>query len=122
MFSVNTRETKAELLRRTNEMQTSLMKKLEESIQDLFNQSIDRYGKMHKMIDRKLNTPDDLVEMEKIKNNLSSDLSNIQRDFDDAMKIYIFLFQSDHFFSDYLLNKTEETIKRHLKYRRDSEE
>lgn len=113
---------KNELLKKTNEMYNQLAKVLETNIVNLYLQAMERYNKMFKSIDKRLNTPEELVEMDKIKANLVNDVALIQKEFDDAYKVYFYLFSSDHIFTENLINKTEEMIKRHLKYKKDYEE
>lgn len=122
MFAVDIRDTKAELLKKTNELSLSLLKKLEELIIDLYSSATERYHKLFKLIDKRLYTPEDLVEMEKIKTNMIHDLTNIQREYDDAYKTYYFLLSIDHFFSENLIFRTEEAMKRHVKFKKDSDE
>jgi hypothetical protein len=122
MFAIDNREIKSELLKKLNDILTILLKSLEESIITLYNTTLDKYSKIHKLIDKRLNSPEELVEMEKVKNYMSNELFSIQKDFDDAYKIYIYLFKIDHYFSDTLINKTEEAMKRHIRFKRELEE
>ena len=84
--------------------------------------NIDKFGELIKMIDVKLTTPEELVEMEQKTNaKVASELSVVHRRFEDAYKIYIFLIKIGHLFTDDLINKTVEAMKRTKKYQVDSE-
>lgn len=122
MFAIDLTETKNELIKKLNDMQINLFKKLEDIIIVLFNGTVDKYQKMHKMLDKRLHSPDDSVEMEKIKNNMSADFNSIQNDFNDAMKIFYYLISVDNIFSDILLAKIEEAARRHQKFKKDYDE
>lgn len=99
-----------------------LMRTMENLIIDIYITAIENYNKLHKQIDKKINNPDELVEMDIIKNNLNLEVMNLNKSFDDANKIYLFLLISDNLFSDILIQKTEETKRRFNKFRRDYEE
>ena len=43
------------------------MRTMENLIVDIYNESIENYNKIHKMIDKKITNPDELVEMEGLK-------------------------------------------------------
>jgi hypothetical protein len=123
MFAIDSRESKIELNKRVNDLLSLIFKKLEDNIISVFNDTIDNYQKLHKMVDKRLYTPEDLVEMEKIKSTvLSSELNNILHDYNEASKIYFYLLSVDNIFTEAILNKTEETVKCHLKFKKDYEE
>lgn len=122
LMSIDTREIKADMFKKTVELSNNLFKSLEDSIIQLYLGCNDRYNKIYKSIDRRLYTPEDLVEMDKIKINMTSELNNISKDFEDAMKIYFFLFKVDHNFSEGIMSKTDETVKRHLRFKKEYDE
>ena len=99
-----------------------LMRTMENLIIDIYVTAIENYNKLHKQIDKKINNPDELVEMDIIKNNLNLEVMNLNKSFDDANKIFLFLLISDNLFSDILIQKTEEMKRRFNKFRRDYEE
>ena len=122
MFAIDTRETKKELIEKLSANMFSLMHSLEEEIMHNYDINIEKFGELIKMIDIKLTTPEELVEMEqRTKVKVGSELSIVHRRFEDAYKIYIFLIKIGHFFTDDLIGKTVEAMKRMRKYQADSE-
>lgn len=122
MFAVDTRNTKHDLNMKLENDLYLLMKSLEEEIIHLYNLNIDKYAELVKMIDVKLTTPEDVVEMEqKIKVKVASEISIIQRQNEDAYKIFIYLIKIGHLFTDDLINKTCEIMVKTKKYQNDSE-
>ena len=122
MFAIDTRMTKKELMDKLKNDMSLLMKSLEEEIIRGYDMNIDKFGELIKMIDVKLTTPEELVEMEQKTNaKVASELSVVHRRFEDAYKIYIFLIKIGHLFTDDLINKTVEAMKRTRKYQVDSE-
>ena len=99
------------------------MRTMENLIVDIYNESIENYNKIHKMIDKKITNPDELVEMEGLKANvINIEILNIGKNLDDANKIHFFLLQSDNIFSDALIQKTDEMKRRFNKFKKDYEE
>jgi hypothetical protein len=122
LLSIDTRDIKSDLFKKTVELSNYLFKSLEDSIILLYTGCNDKYNKIFKLIDKRLYTPEELVEMDKIKVSMTSELNNISKDFEDAMKIYFFLFKVDHNFSDSIMTKTDETVKRHLRFKKEYDE
>lgn len=122
MFSLDTREVKTELHKQISSLLIALMKKLENSIMEDFSNSIERYSRLHMHINRKLYCAADIIEMDKVKYKMSSELEKIQKDYEDSLKILKFLFSVDHIFSESIISKCEETAKRHVKFRAEAEE
>jgi hypothetical protein len=122
MFCLDLRETKGDLMKKLNEIYNILFKSLEDIIMNYYNNIIDRLFKIHRLIDRNLLTPEDIVEMEKTKNLMLAELYNNQKDFEEANIIFNFLLKVDCNFSEILLSKSEETIKRHLRFKKELDE
>lgn len=122
LFCVDNIKTKEDLLVKCDSLMNALFNKFEEMIIDLYNKSIDKYYKIYREIDRKLTTPEEVVEMEKIKTNLYTDLTIIQKNIDDAGKIQFFLLQIDHLFSDIIILKTQEMATKHQSFKVEYEE
>jgi hypothetical protein len=122
LFAVDTRESKQELNKRLNELINVLMRQMENLVIDIYNSSIDQLNKLHRLIDRKITTPDELVEMDALKTLVNTEVLNLGKNLDDANKIYFFLITSDNLFSDNIIQKTEEMKKRHDKFKKDYEE
>ncbi len=99
------------------------MREMENLIIQIYLESIEIYNRLHGLIDKKIATPDELVEMEALKTNLFNlEVLNVGKNLDEANKIHFFLLLSDNIFSDHLIFKTEEMKKRFNKFKRDCEE
>ena len=104
-------------------MMNILFKEMENLIVEIYESSIENYNKLHRLIDKKITTPDELVEMEALKaNSVNFEILNIGKNLDDANKIQAFLLFSDNLFSDNLILKTDEMKRRFNKFKRDYEE
>jgi hypothetical protein len=113
------RDVKADLLQKTNDLINLLTKGFEEDIIMNYNSVIDRYNSILLLIDRPLITPEDIVEMDKIKANVGLELTSVQRDIDEAFKNINYLLNINHIFSDKMLEKMTEALDRHNKHRND---
>lgn len=122
LMSVDFREIKTQLLEKLNNSLNVLMSSLEEEIITLYNNCIDRYNHIHKLIDKKLNTPEDVVNMEQTKLGLVNENSIIYKDYDEAFRVFAFLMQVDHIFTDDAMFKVIEMMRRHSKFKKDYEE
>ena len=121
MFAIDNRQTKKDLKDKLEGDKTTLMKSLEDEIIGAYDKNIERFSQLLKMIEKKLTTPQEVVEMEKTKMKVSSEYSSIIRDFEDSYKIFLFLIKSDDIFSLDIINKTTEGIRRYNKYKQESE-
>jgi hypothetical protein len=113
------RDVKADLMKKTNNLIILLTNGFEEDIIANYNNVIDRYNTILLLIDRPLFTPEDIVEMDKVKSNVSLDLTSVQRDIDDAFKNINYLLNINHIFSDKLMDKMTEALNRHNKHKID---
>ncbi len=100
----------------------SLMREMENLIIQIYNESTDNYNRLSNSIDKKITTPEELVELEGLKTSVNFEVLNIGKNLDEANKIHHFLLISDNIFSDNLINKTDEMKKRFNKFKRDYEE
>ena len=121
MFAIDNRQTKKDLREKLEGDKTTLMKSLEDEIISAYDKNIEKFSQLIKMIEKKLTTPQEVVEMEKTKMKVSSEYNGIIRDFEDAYKIFLFLIKSDDIFSLDIINKTSEGIRRYNKYKQESE-
>ena len=67
MFAIDTRETKRDLKEKLENDKKMLLKSLEDMILVNYNNNIEKFGKLLILINKKLNTPEEVVEMEKTK-------------------------------------------------------
>jgi hypothetical protein len=98
------------------------MRTKEALIINFYNISIEKYNNLHQMIDKKILTPDDVVNMDLTKAYVQTELINLGKEFDDSYRIYIFLIHIDHIFSENIISKTEEMKRRFEKYKKESDE
>ena len=122
LFAADMRNVKEELLKKAIELMNSLLKCLENTIIGTYEAVIEIYKKMYNMINKKLTTCEEVVEMEKIKGNMFMDYNVIQRGYDDNNKIISYLLIIDHHFSENLISTVEDVYKRQLRYKKESDE
>jgi len=122
LFAADMRNVKEEFTKKANELMNSLLKCLETIVIEVYESVMERYKKMYNMINKKLNTCEEVVEMEKTKNGMFTDYNAIQREYDDNSKIVNYLLDIDHVFSDNVLSIIDDVYRRQLKYRKDCEE
>ena len=67
MFAIDNRQTKKDLKDKLEGDKTTLMKSLEDEIIGAYDKNIERFSQLLKMIEKKLTTPQEVVEMEKQK-------------------------------------------------------
>ncbi len=121
LFAVDTRETKAELLKKLNDITTNLSNYLEKFVIEIYNQCLQKYTEIQRKIEKRLHTPEELVEMDKTKIEMHADLYSIQKEFESGNIIYHYMFTIDHILSDNLINITSNVIKRHFDFKNDLE-
>jgi hypothetical protein len=119
LFAVDLRDVKKDLLKKTNDLIILLTNGFEEDIISNYNSVIDRYNTILLMIDKPLYTPEDIVDMDKIKSNVNIDLTSVQRDIDEAYRNINYLLNINHIFSNKLLDKMTEALNRHNKHKID---
>lgn len=122
LLAVDMRDIKKELLREDDEIISILMTSLEEEIIELYTNCIERYLGIFKLIDKKLLTPEDVVEMELTKQGIVMENSLILKDYDEAFRIFTFLLQVDNIFTDKCINKILEMMAKHGKFKEEFEE
>ena len=74
-----------------------------------------------KKTDVKLTCPQDVVDMEHIRNNINTEISNITNSYEDSYKIMIFLIKENDFFDESLINKICMGMKNYYKFKKDKE-
>lgn len=122
LFIVDMTTIKSNILSHLNEDLQLLLSSIEVEINELYNGCIDRYAKIIKQIDRKLNTPEELVAMESLKLGLVNEIGLINKNYDEAYKLFHFLMQIDHIFIDESIRVYNNIINRHLKFKSENEE
>jgi hypothetical protein len=119
MFAVDLREVKQNLFDKTNDLIVLLTKGFEEDIVFNFDGIMKKYDEILVSLDKNLFTPEDIVDMNKTKSEVSLELTSVQREYDDTFKIIYYLLSIDHLFSDSVLKKIEDALARHTKHKQD---
>jgi hypothetical protein len=119
MFAVDLREVKQNLMDKTNELVKLLTKGFEEDVVENYNTIMKKYDEIFASLDKTLYTPEDVVEMNKTKAEVSLELTSVQRDIDDTFRIISYLLSIDHYFNDRVLLKIEDALARHAKHKQD---
>ena len=120
MFAVDLQEAKKDLMQKTDELLILLTKNFEEDIIVNYDSVIVRYDNILSLIDKHLNSAEDIVEMDKIKASIGLEITTVIREIDDSYKNIVYLLSINHIFSDRLLEKITETLQRHYKHKEDT--
>ena len=120
MFAVDLRDTKTELMEKTDELLILLTKNFEEDIIINYDSVILRYNNILNLIDKNLYSAEDIVEMDKIKASISLEITTVMREIDESYKIILYLLSINHIFTDCLLDKVTEALHRHYKHKEDT--
>ncbi len=91
MFAIDNREVIQDLRNKLNKNLRVLYNCLEEGILKVYEQNNENFIKFLKIIDVKLETAEDVVEMEKKKVKINSDVSLALHGYEDSEKILLFL-------------------------------
>lgn len=116
MFVIDTRETKAMLQEKINRNLRKIFNAIEGVAMNLYEHNCEKYTEITRLTDVKLTTPQEVVDMDKIKHKTSQDLIIVKNDFDDAQKIFSFLLKENEIFPDDLQTNVCVTIMKHLKF------
>jgi hypothetical protein len=119
MFAVDMQEIKQNLLDKTNDLTRLLTKGFEQDIIENYQTIMRKYDEILASLDKTLFTPEDVVEMNKTKADISLELTSVQRELDDTFRIISYLLSIDHAFHDKVLAQVEEALARHAKHKQD---
>ena len=121
MFAIDTRKVIEELRNKLKENIKNLFFSLENKILSMYDSNNDAFIQIIKKIDIKLNTPEEVVNMEKTKNHIQTEITNIINSYEDSYKIMIFLIKENDLFDENMINKICLGIKNYFKFKKDKQ-
>jgi hypothetical protein len=121
MFVIDNREVIQGLRDKLSQNTSALFASLENQILKTYDANNDKFLQIIKRTDVKLNCPQDVVDMENIKNNVNIEIINITNSYEDSYKIMIFLIKENDLFEDSLIKKICLGMKNYYKFKRDKE-
>ena len=121
MFAVDNRDVITSLREKLNYNLKNLFSSLEKKILNTYDINNDKFMQIIKKTDVKLTCPQDVVDMEHIRNNINTEISNITNSYEDSYKIMIFLIKENDFFDESLINKICMGMKNYYKFKKDKE-
>ena len=121
MFAVDNREVIQGLRDKLNQNLSSLFGSLENQILSTYDTNNDKFMQIIKKTDIKLTSPQEVVDMEHIKNNVNTEITNIINSYEDSYKIMIFLLKENDYFDQSIINKICLGMKNYYKFKKDKE-
>ena len=121
MFAIDNREVIQSLKEKLNQIIINLFSGLENKILKTYELNNDKFIQIIRKIDVKLNSPQEVVDMDNIKNNVNMEITNIINSYEDSYKIMLFLVKENDIFSDNLIQKICLGMKNYYKFKRDKE-
>ena len=112
MFVIDNREVIQGLRDKLSQNISAKKASLENQILRTYDANNDKFLQIIKRTDVKLNCPQDVVDMENIKNNVNIEIINITNSYEDSYKIMIFLIKENDLFEDSLIKKICLGMKR----------
>ena len=94
MFAIDNREVIQSLKEKLNQIIINLFSGLENKILKTYELNNDKFIQIIRKIDVKLNSPQEVVDMDNIKNNVNMEITNIINSYEDSYKIMLFLVYS----------------------------
>ena len=119
MFAVDNRKVIEELGNKLEQNLRNLFFSLENQILTMYDNNNDKFIQIIKKIDVKLNSPEEVVSMEKTKNQVQADITNILNSYEDSYKIMIFLIKENDLFDENMISKICIGIKNFFKFKKD---
>jgi len=117
MFAIDNREVINDLRNKLNANLTLLFKSLEERITKIYENNNEKFNQFIKMIDVKLTSPEELVQIEKLKLQVNTNFLAAIHDYEDSDKILMFLLKEDDLFPLEFSNKICDGIKKFYKFK-----
>ena len=121
MFAIDNRKVIEELRNKLNQNLSTLFFSLENRILEMYDNNNDKFIQIIKKIDIKLTTPEEVVNMEKIKSQVQTDITSILNSYEDSYKIMIFLIKENDLFDENIMNRICLGIKNYLKFKKDKQ-
>jgi hypothetical protein len=117
MFAIDNREVINDLRNKLNANLTLLFKSLEDRITKTYENNNEKFNQFIKLIDVKLTTPEELVNIEKLKIQVNTNFLAAIHDYEDSDKILMFLLKEDDVFPLEFSNKICDGIKKFYKFK-----
>ena len=121
MFAIDNRDVIRGLKEKLNQIVINLFSGLENKILKTYETNNDKFIQIIKKIDVKLNSPQDVVDMENLKLNVNMEITNIINSYEDSYKIMLFLIKENDIFDEDLVKKICSGMKNYFKFKRDKE-
>ena len=119
MFAVDNRKVIEELRNKLVQNLRNLFLSLENQILTMYDNNNDKFIQIIKKIDIKLNTPEEVVDMERTKNHVQAEITNILNSYEDSYKIMIFLIKENDLFDENIISRVCIGIKNYFKFKKD---
>ena len=121
MFAIDNRDVIRGLKEKLNQIVINLFSGLENKILKTYETNNDKFIQIIKKIDVKLNSPQDVIDMENLKLNVNMEITNIINSYEDSYKIMLFLIKENDIFDEDLVKKICSGMKNYFKFKRDKE-
>ena len=117
MFAIDNREVINDLRNKLNSNLTLLFNSLEIRITKTYETNNEKFNQFIKLIDVKLTTPEECVQIEKLKIQVNTNFLQAVHDYEDSDKILMFLLKEDDVFPLEFSNKICDGIKKFYKFK-----
>ena len=121
MFAIDNREVIEDLRDILTQNLNSLFASLENKILQTYDENNDKFIQIIKKTDVKLNSPQELVDMEHTKFNVNTEISNIVNSYEDSYKIMVFLLKENDIFNQNVIDKICFGLRNYYKFKKDKE-
>ena len=121
MFAIDNRDVIRGLKEKLNQIVINLFSGLENKILKTYETNNDKFIQIIKKIDVKLNSPQDVVDMENLKLNVNMEITNIINSYEDSYKIMLFLIKENDLFDENVISKICLGIKNYYKFKKDKQ-
>ena len=121
MFAIDNRKVIEDLRKLLNQNLKKLFYSLESRILSMYETNNDKFAQIIKKLDVKLNTPEEVVDMGVIKNQVHSEITNALNSYEDSYKIMLFLIKENDLFDENVISKICLGIKNYCKFKKDKQ-
>jgi len=121
MFAIDNRKVIEDLRKLLDQNLNKLFYSLESRILTMYETNNEKFIQIIKKIDKKLNTPEEVVEMGTVKNQVHSEITNVLNSYEDSYKIMLFLIKENNLFDENVMSKICLGIKNYYKFKKDKQ-
>ena len=121
MFAIDNRKVIEELRNKLNQNLKNLFFSLENRVLTMYDNNNEKFIQIIKKIDVKLDTPEEVVNMERAKNQIQTEITNILNLYEDSYKIMIFLIKENDIFDENIITRICTGIKNFFKFKKDKQ-